>query len=46
MDPQGCSIGELGDTTPLLSKKVKEASGLARGGPERAFCLDHNWIAF
>jgi hypothetical protein len=46
MDPQGCSIRELGDTTPLLSNEAEEASATARGGPERAFRFDHNWITF
>ena len=46
MNPQGCSIRELGDTSPLSSKKAEEASATARGRPERALPLDYNWIAF
>ncbi len=46
MNPQSCSIRELGDTTPLPSKKGEEASAPARGGPERAFRFGHDWIAF
>ena len=46
IDPQGCSIRELGDTTPLPSNEAKEASATTRDGPERAFRSDHNWITF
>jgi hypothetical protein len=46
MERQGCSIRELGDTTPFSSKKAEETSAAARGGPERAFRFDDDWIAF